>query len=600
MWKSQLGTASQLQAKTDDDWDTDPDYVNNVSEKDQRWGAKHIAGSGHQASVDLKKLREEVRSDDTSIKKKLADDQNTGYGYGGKYGVETDRMDKSAKGADYHEPKAQHTSQIDNKQGFGGKYGKDERVDKSAVGWDYKADVQKHQSQKDYKTGFGGDFGVQTDRQDKSAVGWDYKAAKEQHDSQKDYKTGFGGQFGVQTTAQDQSALGWDHQEKKAVHSSQKDYASGFGGKHGVQEQTDKSAVGWDYKASKESHASQKDYKTGFGGEFGVQKDRQDASAVGWDHHTKAEAHESQKDYKTGFGGQFGVQQDRQDQSAVGFDYKSPTEAHESQKDYKTGFGGKFGVQKDRQDKSALGWDDDRTTAAVPSEKPKIENGAAKASSLRAKFESMAVDEAQEARKRTDAERIRRKALEEQEKAADKATEAERQKKLAEQEEERERLGGGAAAADPEHEEEEEIKPRPKQAFRYDAPAATAPPVRPPVRSPSVEEVAAGRAATPTTDLDDVPRIRDLKKEVEDHSRHYQNNLPPDSPEALYEELPVEGGRGATAVALFDYQAGDEDELSFEPDDVIENVEMVDEGWWRGELHGKNGLFPANYVELRK
>ena len=42
----------------------------------------------------LKKLREEVRSDDTSIKKKLADDQNTGYGYGGKYGVETDRMDK--------------------------------------------------------------------------------------------------------------------------------------------------------------------------------------------------------------------------------------------------------------------------------------------------------------------------------------------------------------------------------------------------------------------------------------------------------------------------------------------------------------------------
>jgi hypothetical protein len=26
----------------DDDWDTDPDYVNDVSEKDQRWGSKEI------------------------------------------------------------------------------------------------------------------------------------------------------------------------------------------------------------------------------------------------------------------------------------------------------------------------------------------------------------------------------------------------------------------------------------------------------------------------------------------------------------------------------------------------------------------------------
>ncbi len=42
----------------------------------------------------LKKLREEVRNDDNSIKKKVAEDQNTGYGYGGKYGVEKDRMDK--------------------------------------------------------------------------------------------------------------------------------------------------------------------------------------------------------------------------------------------------------------------------------------------------------------------------------------------------------------------------------------------------------------------------------------------------------------------------------------------------------------------------
>jgi len=40
-----------------------------------------------------------------------------------------------------------------------------------------------------------------------------------------------------------------------------------------------------------------------------------------------------------------------------------------------------------------------------------------------------------------------------------------------------------------------------------------------------------------------------------------------------------------------------EDEISFDPNDIITNIEMVDEGWWIGECRGKFGLFPANYVE---
>ena len=27
---------------------------------------------------------------------------------------------------------------------------------------------------------------------------------------------------------------------------------------------------------------------------------------------------------------------------------------------------------------------------------------------------------------------------------------------------------------------------------------------------------------------------------------------------------------------------------------------QIDEGWWKGEINGKVGLFPANYVELKK
>lgn len=45
--------------------------------------------------------------------------------------------------------------------------------------------------------------------------------------------------------------------------------------------------------------------------------------------------------------------------------------------------------------------------------------------------------------------------------------------------------------------------------------------------------------------------------------------------------------------------AGD-DEISFDPDDIITNIETIDEGWWRGVCRGAYGLFPANYVELRQ
>lgn len=55
---------------------------------------------------------------------------------------------------------------------------------------------------------------------------------------------------------------------------------------------------------------------------------------------------------------------------------------------------------------------------------------------------------------------------------------------------------------------------------------------------------------------------------------------------------------GTCAVALYDYQGDGDDEISFDPDDTITHIEMVDEGWWRGQCRGKVGLFPANYVKL--
>ncbi len=55
------------------------------------------------SSYSMDKFRAEIQQEDADhIKKKLNEEGfNVSRGYGGKFGVETDRMDKSAVGHDY-------------------------------------------------------------------------------------------------------------------------------------------------------------------------------------------------------------------------------------------------------------------------------------------------------------------------------------------------------------------------------------------------------------------------------------------------------------------------------------------------------------------
>lgn len=55
-------------------------------------------------------------------------------GFGGKYGVQTDRQDKSAMGYDSQEKVPLHPSQTDMSKGFGGKFGVDSE-NKDKVGF---------------------------------------------------------------------------------------------------------------------------------------------------------------------------------------------------------------------------------------------------------------------------------------------------------------------------------------------------------------------------------------------------------------------------------------------------------------------------------
>ena len=101
--------------------------------------------------LDMDKFREQIKQEDQAAlaKRQQEEGYKSSTGYGGKFGVLSDRQDKSA------------------------------------MGWDHKEKVDKHHSQKDYKTGFGGKFGVQNDRVDKSAVGWEHIEKVDKHESQK-------------------------------------------------------------------------------------------------------------------------------------------------------------------------------------------------------------------------------------------------------------------------------------------------------------------------------------------------------------------------------------------------------------------------------
>ena len=55
---------------------------------------------------------------------------------------------------------------------------------------------------------------------------------------------------------------------------------------------------------------------------------------------------------------------------------------------------------------------------------------------------------------------------------------------------------------------------------------------------------------------------------------------------------------GVPVRAKYDYEASEEDELSFKVGDIITQLSSEDgQGWCKGTLNGVEGLFPAKWVE---
>ncbi|CAG4992079.1 unnamed protein product [Parnassius apollo] len=53
-----------------------------------------------------------------------------------------------------------------------------------------------------------------------------------------------------------------------------------------------------------------------------------------------------------------------------------------------------------------------------------------------------------------------------------------------------------------------------------------------------------------------------------------------------------------SCIANYAYDASETDELTIRPGDILRDVERLPGGWWRGELRGRRGMFPDNFVSV--
>lgn len=99
--------------------------------------------------------------------------------------------------------------------------------------------------------------------------------------------------------------------------------------------------------------------------------------------------------------------------------------------------------------------------------------------------------------------------------------------------------------------------------------------------------------------LKSVDKNKLASKRISSHlSSTQDNNSGGDSTAPL---LPPKPPR-EQAKALYQYKAQNEDELTFKEGDIITiiNKDIEDKGWWKGELNGRIGVFPDNFIELIK
>ncbi|KAM6960415.1 uncharacterized protein LKV04_021986 [Tautogolabrus adspersus] len=131
--------------------------------------------------------------------------------------------------------------------------------------------------------------------------------------------------------------------------------------------------------------------------------------------------------------------------------------------------------------------------------------------------------------------------------------------------------------------------------------------------SPSEPPPGEGRSQTLVTpiinqsqcllDLDDQPELApkqesQSKPALADLSLLDSESILPVQPTEQKEQPDPPPVSGPRCVALFDYEGEEDDELTFSQGDVIALLELIGQEWGRGQIHGRNGIFPLSFTEV--
>ncbi|XP_035610997.2 abl interactor 2-like isoform X10 [Oncorhynchus keta] len=111
--------------------------------------------------------------------------------------------------------------------------------------------------------------------------------------------------------------------------------------------------------------------------------------------------------------------------------------------------------------------------------------------------------------------------------------------------------------------------------------------VNPHVYIPLVEEAVFEEPTPPPPEDYEDDDEEEEESAVVEYSDPYAEEDPPWAPRTYMEKV----------VAIYDYAADKEDELSFNEGAIIYVIKKNDDGWYEGTMSGTTGLFPGNYVE---
>lgn len=590
-------------ANDPDEWDTDPDFVNDISEKDQRWGSKAIQGSGRQGAVDMNVIRTEINKEDNK--------KNTfSEGYGGKFGIQKDRVDKSAFGYNQQQETTKHSSMTDYKAGFGGKFGLNtDRKDKSALGFDHVEKLAKHSSQTDHSKGFGGRFGLNTDRKDKSAMGFDHVEQVAKHSSQTDASKGFGGKFGVETGRQDKAAQGFNEEPAPVGTNYQKAH---------VDKADIKSLRGrFENQANDELKRKAEQVR-----QDRLNKDKLDREQELKRLAQKEQTPEPQQPVKT-------VQPEPPVLKSV---KESPFKQQQQQQKQTTDFtkpqpqAGRIKIspqflqsassssshnqqqqqqQQEQPNKPLYRNNVHEKIAEVQAQSPATTNGASelpKAVSPSQRFTPAAVNTPVAPQPVVNSNQHQEPIQAYNEPKAYQtsppATAISQPPAYLRQDDEEDEWADNpepiqilpTVAPLATYDEPEEVSPPPQLHQGYaEAPQST----NHYQSRPSYEN-----AQKNQIDMMEQLTANGFQRPAEDYQNQVQVQQAHGNNEGMYGQHQEELNSQMRAVALYDYQANDTDEISFDPNDLITDIVQIDDGWWQGRCKGYFGLFPANYVQL--